>query len=335
MASRLAAESGIPEYEIYDGDTRLTEGTDYEVFAVGGETQSGIAKIVFRGTGSYRGMLDYDYAICPLTPESLPEDMPPPVTLTADLPVSAARCYPGTLRLFRFAARSDGRYKCILPEPQHTGATGFIYNQEGTLLPENQTEFDLRKDEVLQILCVTMTLATEYDANEIYEIAVISLQNAQVREADGIRFRLLDDGTALVTDAVRDACGGIRIPDTVTDPQTGETIAVSGIDAALRAKIAETHTIYGTPDGRIAAYGQTHGLCFAADTLTAPVSGDLTGDGILNPDDLRTLSRILGECSGMLLDDTVMQAADVNQDGMLDMQDAAELCVRIETASFK
>ena len=193
-------------------------------------------------------------------------------------------------------------------------------------MPENQTEFDLREDEVLQILCVTMTLATEFDANEIYEIAVVPLQNAQVWETDGIRFRLLDDGTALVTDAMYDACGGIRIPDTVTVPQSGETISVSGIDAALRAKIAETHTIYGAPDGRIAAYCETYGLCFAADTLTNPVSGDLTGDGRLNPDDLRTLNRILCECSGMLLDDTVMQAADVNQDGILDMQDAAALC---------
>ncbi|MBQ5338426.1 MAG: S8 family serine peptidase [Oscillospiraceae bacterium] len=326
MASRLAAESGIPEYEIYDGDTKLTEGTDYEVFAVGGEAQSGIAEIIFRGTGIYRGMLDYDYAICPPTPEALPEDMPPTVTLTADLPVTAARCYPGTLRLFRFAAPSDGRYKCILPMPQDSGACGFIYNAEGRLMPENQTEFDLREDEVLQILCVTMTLATEFDANEIYEIAVVPLQNAQVWETDGIRFRLLNDGTALVTDAMHDACGGIRIPDTVTVPQSGETISVSGIDAALRAKIAETHTIYGAPDGRIAAYCETYGLCFAADTLTNPVSGDLTGDGRLNPDDLRTLNRILCECSGMLLDDTVMQAADVNQDGILDMQDAAALC---------
>lgn len=321
MADRHPHAAGIPQYEIYDGDILLTEGTDYIRFGTGGEKQPGTAIAVFRGLGKYYGTVEHYYTICPDSLNPVPVGIPESVDVPQDSTVSATRETPGSMRLFRFAAPTDGTYRVMLPDYETTGVTAFVYDWQGNLAEEGQTVFSLKKQEALQILCVTLTLGTDFENDDVFTVRVVPEDTKDILNADGIRCRLQSDGTAAVISAECDTSGGIHIPEQITDPQTGAVFAVSGIAAELRAVIAETHTIYGVSGGNLEAYCAAHGLCFAADKLTDPVRGDLTGDGLVSTADLQTLNRILSECSGMVFDDAVMQAADLNADGLLDLID--------------
>lgn len=326
MPERLAADSGVPEYEIYDGSVRLTEGTDFEVFALGGEKQYGLAVIVFRGVGKYHGMIEQYYEICPETLNPLPEKIPDAFDIAADQNVTALGSVPGTMRLFRFSAPSDGVYRLMLPEIETSGISAFVYDSDGTLLAADQTEYTLEYGEALQILCVTPTLGTMFGDDVVFQLKAVSLSNDTVWESEGVRYSIMENGTACVMDAACGEAGGVRIPDTVVYPTTGETVSVSRIDAEFRAKIADTHTIYGAHGGNMEAYCEEQSLCFAAEILPAISSGDLTGDGIVTAADLLTLNRILNECSGMILNASVMESADCNADGILDMNDMQIMC---------
>ena len=318
MPARITtdAENSIPQYAVFDGETQLTEGEDYTVFAVGGEQQPGLADIVFRGAGKYCGFLEQTYEICPASP---------PETEAVPLPCGSTLTYlrgnPGTMQLFRFTAPADGSYRFRLPAPETDGVSTFVYDSAGLIPDAEQTDFTMKQSDELLILCVTQTLTTQFESSDSYQLRAAALHPDQEWESGGIRFRLTEDGTALVIGAEHDSEGGIRIPDTVQIPGSGETAAVCGIDAALRAEIAETHTIYGKHDGSTETYCREMSLCFAAEDLTDAAAGDLTGDGEVTWADLLTLNRILSECPGMILNVAVMQAADLNADGILDMTD--------------
>ncbi len=333
MPKRLAAKSGVPKYEIYDGNTLLTEGTDFEVFANGGETQYGTAVIVFRGIGKYYGMLEQYYEICPETLNPLPENMPEAFEIAADQRVTARRALPGTLQLFRFAAPSDGVYRLTLPNPESSGVSAFVYDTNGILLAADQTEYPLQYGEALQILCVTSTLGTMFMNEDIFALSVTPLSNDTVWEADGIRYRIMENGTACVIDATCGEAGGIHIPERILYPTTGETVSVRFIDPELCIRISDTHTIYGEHGGNIEAYCAERSLCFAAEILPERILGDLTGDGIVTEFDLLTLNRILTECSGMILNESVMTCADCNADGILDLSDIQSMQRLLQTSN--
>lgn len=321
-----SAEPPMPEYEIYDGSKKLTEGTDFEVFAQGCETQYGLAEIVFRGIGRYCGITEQFYEICPASPNLLPANLPTAYELPLNLNVTALRNYPGTLRLLRFAAPSDGTYRLILPDFDSSGISTFVYDMNGELMPADQTDFTLKSGEAVQILCVTTALATGFEAQAPFRFQVIPLSNDTYWESDGFRWWICGQGTAFLADADIDAYGGIRIPETVIHPVTGETIQVGGIDSALQLKLAGTHTIYGEKGGNTESLCEYYLLCYAADPLPEVITGDLTGDGIVTEDDLLTLSRILSECKGMIVNASVEKAADCNQDGELNILDLQAMC---------
>lgn len=319
MPARIttALSDGIPAYTLFDGEQKLQSGVDYELFAAGGEKQPGIAVLSFRGIGRYHGMLEQEYEICPASLAETPADISGSYHLPENRIVPVQRLQPGTMQLFLFTAPETCVYKLTLPQIEEDGACAFLYDEAGNLLEAGLTEIRLQKAETLRILCVTAMLTNGFEDVDFYPVGVSGVH----WEAEGITYTMTDEETVIVSDAVRDAQGGIHIPNLVMIPETGMIADVSGLDEALCAEIADTHTIYGERGSRLEKYCLENGLCFASEELTDPAAGDLTGDGAADRSDLLTLNRILSECSGMTLNAAVMQAADLNADGMLDMTD--------------
>ena len=332
MPERLKAESGIPEYSIYDGKTRLTEGIDFEVFGVCGEQQYGLAEIIFRGIGKYHGMIERYYEICPASLNPLPENIPKAFDFTADQDVTAVRSFPGTMQLFRFAAPCDGIYQLILPDIDKTGISTFVYDADGKLLDPEKTEFTMQREEALQILCVTFTMASDFSKDDIFQLKVETLSDEISWQSSDVVYLMTTDGTVRIMDAYLLDTGGFRVPDTVIYPLSGEEVPVCDIDAALYERIADTHTFYVTKGSLMESVCTEYSLCTAAYTLTENIVGDLTGDGIVTKNDLLTLSRILTESYGMIIDEAVIYAADCNADGIVDMLDIRAMCDLISAA---
>lgn len=317
-----ALSDGIPAYELYDGDRKLIRGEDYELFAAGGETQPGTAVLCFRGIGRYYGMLEQFYEICPESLAEWQSEIETVSLLPVDTTVSALRQKPGVMQLFRFTAPARGVYQLTLPERERDGVTAFLYDADGKPLEAGLTEIRLQESETVQILCVTSLLGTGYENYDIFQLRV----SGNFWESEGITYSMTGDGTAIVTEAAHEAEGGVHIPFVVMNPADGMLVDVTGMDEALCEELAaETHTIYSMHGSRLEAFCADHGLCFAAEDLTDPAAGDITGDGAVDRSDLLTLNRILSERSGMIVSEAVMQAADLNADGILDMTDLLRL----------
>ena len=68
---------------------------------------------------------------------------------------------------------------------------------------------------------------------------------------------------------------------------------------------------------------------------SAAASGDVTGDGVLDESDVRTLLRCMTELPGMVLSDAAYEMADMNGDGILTMNDAFTIMRIINSETAK
>jgi hypothetical protein len=114
---------------------------------------------------------------------------------------------------------------------------------------------------------------------------------------------------------------GIVIPEVFTDPADGTEYAFGGISTLLCDALAGTHTVFGEAGGAVQRFCAENGICFAALDPQSDCAGDVTGDGILNTDDILTIARFIHECPGMQLSDAAIALADCNADGILDETD--------------
>lgn len=310
-----------PEYALYDGEALLTEGTDYQFCSdLAGDT-AGTGLLRFTGLGAYTGELVWAYKV---SPESINDPLIEAETADSETELQCGalrhivRGRSGSQRIFTFTAPADGRYSLILPD-LNDAMTAFVFLPDGSRT-DAAKQVTLQAGETLRILCIT-NIYSPVDEFEYYQIGV---QNDALLEpkqfsADGLLCELR--GTEAVVTALDAEATGIVIPEVFTDPADGTEYAFGGIGTLLCDALAGTHTVFGEAGGAVQRFCAENGICFAALDPQSDCAGDVTGDGILNTDDILTIARFIHECPGMQLSDAAIALADCNADGILDETD--------------
>ncbi|MCQ2407841.1 MAG: S8 family serine peptidase [Oscillospiraceae bacterium] len=311
----------LPKYAVYDGETLLTEGTDYLLRSdLAGDT-AGTGFLQFTGLGLYSGELVWAYEVSPAhinDPLIDAEAADSETALHCNELRHIIRGRSGAQRIFSFTAPADGSYSLILPD-LYEAMTAYVYLPDGSRTDDTK-QISLHAGETLRILCIT-NIFSPVDEFEYYQIGVQSDVPGASKQfsADGLlcEFR----GSDAVVTALEAEMTGIFIPEVFTDPADGTEYSFGGISSLLCSTLAGTHTIFGETGGAVEQFCLEHGLCFAAvDPLTG-CTGDVSGDGILSMDDILTITRWINECPGMQLSDAAIALADCNADGILDGMD--------------
>ena len=311
----------IPAYTVKDGERVLQEGTDYEVLSVGGETHCGAARIVLRGTGRYVGECSLDYDIYPEKPDSIPaEDLTSEKELVLKEKTAFQFGMPGEAALYTFTAPEDGTYYLVKECSAADAVSVFVYLPDGSLMPVRRTELRLSADDCVRILLVNNWLNTKTAAEGTLCVTQSAPSYIWTDETSGITYFVKGD-SATVTEIDTDAAG-VMLPDTITDPDTGEIKTVAGIHADVLRDCAGQKTFYLTPGGEAEKnLASRYDLCFAYAYPESVKPGDVTGTGKVDLNDVLTLLRILSERKGMVLSSSTAEAADCNGDGILDLSD--------------
>ncbi len=311
----------IPAYTVRDGERVLQEGTDYEVLYVGGETHCGAARIVLRGTGRYVGECRLDYDIYPENPDSIPaEDISSEKELVLKEKTAFQFGMPGEAALYTFTAPEDGTYYLVKECGAADAVSVFVYLPDGSLMPVRRTELELSADDCVRILLINNWLNTKTAAEGTLCVTQSAPSYIWTDESCGITYFVKGD-SATVTEIDTDAAG-VMLPDTITDPDTGEIKTVAEIHADVLRDCAGQKTFYLTPGGEVEKHlASRYDLCFAYAYPVSAKPGDVTGTGEVDLNDVLTLLRILSESKGMVLSSSTAEAADCNGDGILDLSD--------------
>ncbi|MBP0966198.1 MAG: dockerin type I repeat-containing protein, partial [Oscillospiraceae bacterium] len=201
IPAQLPADSagGLPAFTVKDGDTVLKEGTDYTVYASGGQDRCGRAQIILRGTGKYTGELVLEYLRYPEDPakfalaENADDGEYEIEQLVTEEPVRLIYSLPGTVSLFRFRAADDGTYYFMLPEQN---ASAFVYLPDGSVLPAGQNAAALSAGDDCLILTVSDWVEPGFNRYDTFEVGVS--RTAPVGDVNGDGRTDTDDALALL-----------------------------------------------------------------------------------------------------------------------------------------
>ena len=201
IPAQLPADSagGLPAFTVKDGDTVLKEGTDYTVYASGGQDRCGRAQIILRGTGKYTGELVLEYLRYPEDPakfalaENADDGEYEIEQLVTEEPVRLIYSLPGTVSLFRFRAADDGTYYFMLPEQN---ASAFVYLPDGSVLPAGQNAAALSAGVECLILTVSDWVEPGFNRYDTFEVGVS--RTAPVGDVNGDGRTDTDDALALL-----------------------------------------------------------------------------------------------------------------------------------------
>ncbi|MBP0968444.1 MAG: hypothetical protein J5722_12475, partial [Oscillospiraceae bacterium] len=320
----------IPAYAVRDGETVLREGSDYEVLYVGGEKHFGTARIVLRGTGRYVGECSLDYDIYPEDTGCIPAD---DITAEKELALKESTAFqfglPGEAALYTFTAPADGTYYLVKECSSPDAVSVFVYLPDGSLLPVRRTEIKLHADECIRILLINNWLNPKTSAEGTLYVTQSAPSYIWTDESCGITYFVKGD-SATITEIDTDDVG-VTVPDTITDPETGEIKTVAGIHADVLRDCAGQKTFYLTPGGEAEQnLASGNDLCFAYAFPASAAPGDVTGTGGVDWNDVLTLLRILSESKGMVLGSRTAEAADCNGDGIIDFLDVRMIMQMIE-----
>ncbi|MBR4200646.1 MAG: dockerin type I repeat-containing protein, partial [Oscillospiraceae bacterium] len=278
--------------------------------------------VTLRGIGNYAGDLDVEFNVAPekLTEAPDPQERGeiPEISMALNEEYAVPHCHLGEARVFTYTAEKDGTYYLTLPDTLADEISAFVYNGAGNCVPQPANGISLKKGEKCAVYCVA-NFILEDEIKSDYTIMISDIDTSAEYEVNGIVYRLTKDGAVLVrlnTDAV-----GIEIPDTITITALDQSFPFAGIDAIGFRSYADNCTIYGTLGGTVHTYCRENGYCFAGLDPSATAAGDVTGDQIVDSDDVLTLTRWIAQSKGMRLNDTAFAQADINQDGIIDLTD--------------
>ncbi len=322
-----ASESGFPPYRIYDGDTELVEGRDYICFSHGGEDQIGYAEMTFEGIGRYAGLKEYEYYRCPDFADVLTMEQ----TELIDS-ISRNRGCPGYRECFAFEAPEHGLYQLNAPNIKRDGVCAFVWRENGEQLSALDEPTELRKGEKLYLLAVTNYMNSGYSRQMEYTISVTCTETIAENTfvtIDNIIYEYIP-GQGYVLSDYADDLYGIYVPDQIYSEETQQSEPIFGIADAFIEKAAGNITIYyDSNDRNMAELCRSNGLCGASWDPITEMTGDITGDGMLDQNDILTLIRVITEGKGMHLTDTICSLSDQNGDGILNLADVNLLTDRI------
>ena len=337
--TELVMQGEKPQITLKAGETPLTEGEDYIVFCKSTEKYIGKAGLTVRGLGKYVGELDLYYWYAPIDPEQTPnvpvDGNPKPITLQLNVPSEFDDTiipYPGLAENYLFTVPEDGSYTMTLPDIDENDVTILLYvNQDiPKLIQETQYTTDLKKNDSIRILLIRNYLRAFpiIDVIKPYFILITNEEEAKVLEADGISYRI-QNGTATVFE-LNDTDCALYIPDTVTDPETGEKIPVTAIDETVFVPMARNITIITEKDSTIAKICKESDYNYIILNSDSKQKGDINGDGIADFHDVLILQQYLTEFDGMAPDRLLLGNADLNADEMIGFDDLRLLLKLLE-----
>ena len=316
------SSEGLPQFSIRDGDILLQENTDYTVLSDRSPHLVGNNVIYIRGKGIYTGEVRYEYtylyrfADLPFAEEA--------ADVTLDQDVFLREAEPGHKDLFRFTAPEDGTYYLDTGAYDSNWCTMLRYWDNGSKASSSWLCFPLKQGETIWFASVTNWVESDKRTKEKASFRITTKMPLFTFWQDGYRFATEPDGTFSVDRLPPDQCGYV-LPETVTDPETGVTCTFYEIVGSLTWTRKDIFvgrvTIYGTPGGAVEAFCDENDYCFSALDPDCSVRGDLTGDGLVNKDDIQTLSRWLAEGGGMMLPGRAAEAADLDGDGCITISD--------------
>ncbi|MBQ6042120.1 MAG: leucine-rich repeat protein [Oscillospiraceae bacterium] len=316
-----SADRPYPDITVRDGGRLLTEGTDYTLLR-NQFLRTGYNEILVRGAGDYAGETTFSYVLYPDLQELLPELTPE--YISAGESCTATCSDPEDRGLYVFTAPSDGTYYLEAPAHENCGVVFLVYDENMQVYPYHQIGFSMKKGESIRVLVLRDWLENDFGQTVFFRIT----ENAPVVqfESDGYGY-LIEDGYASVISLPPNQLGYV-LPDVVTDPETGISGEVNNIMNFLTMRGRKdifygNVTIYGNKGGSVEAYCREYGYCFAALDPVCRVRGDITGDDLVNEDDIRTLIRFITECAGIMLPGKAAEAADLDGDGIITILDAA------------
>lgn len=310
----------IPETVVYDGDVMLKAGTDYEVFWQGPEGEYGYGTAVLHGIGAYVGELKYNWILCPLYESVLKMDIAEQLTLKKES--ADERCGPGHFRRLVFTAPKDGVYYLRLPSSDTAGVSTAVYLPDGSLMQDGVNAVRLTERQQINIFCMTNWLESDYNYEQEYKVIVSDTAYPVSYSENGYSY-LISDGKARLT-AVPEGLTGIDLPDSVIDSAD----AVEGVlhdcqDTNLIRDLADNRIVYCMPDGAAERFCREHAICYVLIGAECTLVGDVTGDGIIDRNDVMTLMRWLEQGAGMRLSADAYSMADLDADGAVTVQDLA------------
>ncbi|MBQ8920859.1 MAG: S8 family serine peptidase [Oscillospiraceae bacterium] len=310
----------VPEYTITDDGYTLKENTDYYVEYIGGDTRMGEAEISLIGMGHYVGTLVFNYQIYP--DASVMKDLVAE-KLTLNEEAEEMRDYPETMHLFTYTAESDGTYYLSLPNSWNGAVTAFVYQADGTIMMPTPKKITLSKGETVSILCVTNYLESFYDVTDAFSVSVMTTPIADYYWDGMLSWEIYDDEAIL--DYFPDEFRGVSIPEHLEDEASGISARFAGVSEELAEMLADHYVVYCEPGGAVENWCRDNGVCFAYEAPETSITGDITGDAVLDQSDLRTMLYCLSESPGMILSDAAFANADCDGDGLLTMGDVSQL----------
>lgn len=318
----------IPAFTVKNGAQILKKGTDYEVFTCGGLSHLGRCCLTLRGCGAYIGEKRVYFYSVPekLTDAADPQNRSmnsftvPEYRILPDRTVNGLHNLPGYACCYAYTAERDGTYYLTLPDSVHDEISAFVYDGEGTLLPEGTTEITLRAGSTCRIFCVSNFYVEQDIADDKPFYLKISQYPQPYEIRTGGACYRIENGKAVLT-GLEGNVFGIAVPEEITDSVSEIRYPFGGIDAEAFSDRIDRTTIYGEKDGSVSVFCAENGYCFAVLDAAHATSGDLTGDGVTDYADAMTLQRYVTEGEGILLSDVQLAAADMNGDGSLDSDD--------------
>ncbi|MCQ2468614.1 MAG: S8 family serine peptidase [Ruminococcus sp.] len=312
-----------PVFAVYDGETLLTEGVDYEVLYDKSVKYLGRAELRLKGKGKYVGILsDFFYTVYS-SKDAFPSEktnFDSWTKLELDTPYYETGLPLSQIAPYEFTAAHDGDYLLTQPDHEISNICTVIYAPDGKPLPIGTEHISLKAGETCTILCINnLELVSYVEGKEYYLLEISEDKEIRYVTVDGLKYRVDAEG-AVLTEILTEAVG-IVIPDVISDTEQGTEYPFVGVEMSIYQELNDNRTIYGELNGAVDTYCHESGLCFAAVEPEKTEEADVSGDGTVNYDDVLTLARNSAESEGMQMSETAFAEADLDADDMLTIQD--------------
>ena len=324
-------EQITPNVTFKDGDYVLVEGKDYRLRYTADDVNIGTATINYTGMGSYFGNYDVEFEIIP---ENLFEaDFFNPVPLALDETYSVNKKEQQYV-VYSYTSGIDTELNvgfidtmCKLTVQCYDGAGNFL--QSIFFKSTEDMTVPMKAGETVYFVISATDISSR---NQTFNMLLHDTGSEFLKmvrdEEGGFGYRISQNGDyAEAYEVLKSKREGRTLLPEV------EGIPVTFVPESLFADLPEETVIIGYDGCAAADYAAKYGFIYqqAAAPEQKPVQGDLNGDGKCSAADIPVLIAILAEHNGLDPELVPFDAADLNGDELLDMQDMAVLLGLLET----
>ena len=323
-------ERVLPQVTFRDGDYTLQEGVDYRLRYTVDDVNLGTATANYIGMGAYFGLCDvrYDIIAEDLFAVEDADRMPVQIGLADQLTDMTDSRY----LLCYYTAGTDMTLTldifqtyCTLTVQRYDSQG--VYQERIFTPDEREMTFDIKAGERCWFLCSATNISSW---NRSFQF--------ELKDQDADRYTMRDDAENGVIYRYNAATGYAEVYELHSDVSQirllptlpGTSVPSQFVPEALFCEIPADTVVYGYEGCPAAEYADLYHFNYieqpsdgtAAEPKTA---GDLNADGRCSEADLVLLMRVTAEQPSLELSQAQIAAADVNGDGMIDLDDVFAL----------